>query len=115
MDKLAYRDLPPPLVTLPTQLGLHIFPQAFLTRFSWSPLHQISIQKMGEEHSQVQVGKKQIELRGISADFVETLFNQTEFSLLDMADWAPELDFDREIAPLMTRLVTEGILQVKTD
>lgn len=115
IDKLTYRDLPPSLVTLPTQLGLHIFPQAFLTRFSWSPLHQISMQKISEEHSRVQVGKKQIELQGISGAFIETLFNQAEFSLLDIADWAPDLDFDGAVAPLITRLVTEGILQVKTD
>lgn len=47
--------------------------------------------------------------------FVENLFNRAEFSLMDLADWAPDLDFDGDIAPLLTRFVMEGVLQVKTD
>jgi ribosomal protein L16 Arg81 hydroxylase len=115
IDSLTYRDLPPLPVSLPAQMGTDIFPNLFMTRFAWSPLHRIRVKQIGEEHYQVQVRAKKIDLKGIPANLVENLFNQDEFSLSDIADWAPDLDFDGDIAPLLTRLVIEGILQVKTD
>jgi ribosomal protein L16 Arg81 hydroxylase len=115
VNNLMYRDLPPLPVNLPTQLGIGVFPDALLTRFSWSPWHRIWVRQIGEEHYQVQVGTKQIELKGISEIFVKNLFNHEEFGLFDVADWASDLDFDGDIAPLIARLVAEGILQVKTD
>lgn len=115
VNNLTYRDLPPFPVTLPSQLGVDIFPDGFLTRFCWSPLHRVQLKQIGEEHYQIQVGTKQIDLKGISEAFVESLFEQAEFSLFDVADWAPDLDFEGDVAPIITRLVEEGILQVKTD
>ena len=38
-----------------------------------------------------------------------------EFSLFDIADWAPDLDLEADIAPLIKHLVLEGVLQVETD
>lgn len=115
IDSLNYRALPPLPVTLPAQMGFDIFQNGFMTEFAWSTLHRIRVKQIGEEHYQVQVGSKQIDLKGVPVNLVENLFNQDNFSLLDIADWAPELDFDGDIAPLITRLVTEGILQVKSD
>jgi ribosomal protein L16 Arg81 hydroxylase len=115
VDALADRDLPPLPIALPAQMGTDIFPNGFMTRFVWSPLHRIRVKQIGEEHYQVQVGSKQIDLKEIPVNLVENLFNRDEFSLFDIADWSPELDLYDDIAPLITRLVTEGILQVKTN
>jgi hypothetical protein len=93
-------------------MGSDIFENGFMTRFAWTPLHRIRIKQISEEHYQVQVGSKKIDLKGVPTKLVENLFNQDEFSLIDIADWAPDLSFDGDIAPLITRLVTEGILQV---
>lgn len=86
-----------------------------MTRFTWSPLHRIRVKQIGEEHYQVQVGAKQLDLKGIPVNLAENLFNRDEFSLFDIADWAPDLNLEGDITPLMTRLITEGVLQVKTD
>lgn len=115
IDALTHRDQPPLSVNLPAQMGTDIFPNAFTTRFAWSPLHQIRVEKIDEEHYRVQVGSKQISLKRVPAKLVENLFNRDEFNLLDIADWAPELNFDHDIEPLISRLVTEGVLQVKSD
>jgi ribosomal protein L16 Arg81 hydroxylase len=112
IDSLTYRAMPPLPINLPTQMGSDIFENGFMTRFAWTPLHRIRIKQISEEHYQVQVGSKKIDLKGVPTKLVENLFNQDEFSLIDIADWAPDLSFDGDIAPLITRLVTEGILQV---
>ncbi|MBW4642639.1 MAG: cupin domain-containing protein [Goleter apudmare HA4340-LM2] len=115
IDTLSYSNQPPLLINLPTQTGNDIFADIFTTRFTWSSLHRIRLKQLGEEHYQVQVGAKQVDLKGIPGSLIENLFNRDEFGLLDIADWAPELDLDIDIAPLITRLVTEGILLVKTE
>ena len=115
VDTLACRHQPPLPITLPVQMGTDIFENGFMTRFAWSPLHRIRVKQIDEEHYQMQVGSKQIDLKGIPVNLVDNLFKQDEFSLFDIADWAPNLDFDGDIAPLIGRLVIEGILQVKTD
>lgn len=102
------------LVSLPVQTGTDIFPDIFTTRFAWSTLHRIRVKELEKEHYQLQVGTKQVDLKGIPANLVENLLNQDEFSLFDIADWVPELDLDIDIVPLLTRFVTEGILLVKT-
>lgn len=113
LDALSYRHHPPLPINLPTQMGTDVFPDLFLTRFAWSPLHRIRIKQLGEENYQIQIGSKRIDLKGIPENLAENLFNQDEFSLSDIADWAPDLDLEADIAPLMTRLVTEGVLHVK--
>ncbi len=113
IDALAYCDQPPIPISLPAQIGNDIFPNGFMTRFTWSPLHHLSTKQIGEEHYQVQIGAKRIDLKGIPVNLIKNLCARDEFSLLDIADWVPELDFDGDIAPLITRLVTEGILQIK--
>jgi Cupin superfamily protein len=115
IDKLNHRKYPPLLVSLPAQMGTDIFPNMLMTRFTWSPLHRIRVKQMGKNHYQVKVGAKQIDLKGIPETLVENLFNRDEFSLFDIADWAPDLDLEADIAPLIKHLVLEGVLQVDPD
>jgi ribosomal protein L16 Arg81 hydroxylase len=113
LDALSYRHHPPLPINLPTQIGTDIFPDLFLTRYAWSPLHRIRIKQLGEANYQIQIGSKRIDLKGIPETLAENLFNQDEFSLSDVADWSPDLDLEADIAPLITQLVKEGVLHVK--
>jgi ribosomal protein L16 Arg81 hydroxylase len=114
IESLNYQHQPQLPVSLPAQMGTHIFPNLFMTRFSWSPLHRIRIKQIDQEQYQVWVGSKQIDFKGIPEKLVENLFNCDEFSLFDIADWSPDLDLEGDILPLITRFVTEGILLVVT-
>jgi ribosomal protein L16 Arg81 hydroxylase len=115
IEQLSYRNYAALPVSLPAQLGTDIFPNLMMTRFAWSPLHRIRVKQISEKHYQVRVGAKQIDLKGIPKTLVENLFNRDQFSLFDIADWAPDLDLESDIAPLIKHLVVEGVLQVHTD
>jgi ribosomal protein L16 Arg81 hydroxylase len=115
IDTLSYRNHPPLPVSLPAQMGTDIFPDLMITQFAWSPLHRIRLKQLSENHYQIQVGSKQIDLKGIPETLIENLCNRDEFSLLDIADWAPELDLEADLAPLLKNLIFEGVLQVATD
>ncbi|AFY43037.1 cupin domain-containing protein [Nostoc sp. PCC 7107] len=115
IETLNYQHQPSLLVNLPTQIGTNIFPDLFMTRFSWSPLHRIRIQQIDKSQYQVRVGAKQIDIKGIPENLVENLFNSDEFSLFNIVDWSPDLDLEGDVIPLITRLVSEGILLVKSD
>jgi Cupin superfamily protein len=115
IDKLNYRKYPPLPVSLPAQMGTDIFPNQLMTRFAWSPLHRIRVKQISECRYQIKIGAKQIDLKEIPETLVENLFNRDEFDLFDIIDWAPDLDLDADIAPLIEHLVLEGVLQVATD
>jgi ribosomal protein L16 Arg81 hydroxylase len=115
IEQLSYRNYAALPVSLPAQLGTDIFPNLMMTRFAWSPLHRIRVKQISEKHYQVRVGAKQIDLKGIPKTLVENLFNRDQFSLFDIADWAPDLDLESDIAPLIKHLVLEGVLQVHAD
>ncbi|WP_448574431.1 cupin domain-containing protein [Trichothermofontia sp.] len=116
LDEVVYCHQPPlPIVLpaqLPAQMGVDLFPQDFLTEFAWSPLHLRQIRSLGPEHYQIQVGSKQVDLKGIPAVLAENLAERDRFTLADLADWAPDLDFAADVVPLLSRLLTEGLLQV---
>jgi ribosomal protein L16 Arg81 hydroxylase len=115
IDKLSYRHYPPMPISLPTQMGTDIFPDLMMTQFTWSPLHRIRIKQLAEQHYQIQVGSKQISLKGLPETLVENLFNQNQFSLFDIANWAPDLDLEEDLTPLLRKLILEGVLQVATE
>jgi ribosomal protein L16 Arg81 hydroxylase len=115
IDKLSYRNYPPMPISLPAQMGTDIFPDLMMTQFAWSPLHRVRVKQLGEKHYQIQVGAKQIDLKGIPETLVENLCNRDEFSLFEIADWAPDLDLGAELTLLLKNLVLEGVLQVVTN
>jgi ribosomal protein L16 Arg81 hydroxylase len=112
--KLKQRGYPPLPVNLPAQMGADIFPDFLMTRFAWSPLHRIRVKQLGNEHYQIQIGSKQIALKGLPETLVSQLFEHDQFSLFELMDWAPDLDLELDIAPLLKQLVHEEVLQVET-
>jgi ribosomal protein L16 Arg81 hydroxylase len=112
LEALQNRHQPSMLVDLPTQLGGDLFPDGFQTVYRWSPLHRITIRQIAENHDQIKVGSKQIDLKGMPQPLAEYLFNQDEFTLMDLADCSPDLDLEADVAPLLQRLVLEGVLLI---
>ncbi|PZU94701.1 MAG: transcription factor jumonji jmjC domain-containing protein [Pseudanabaena sp.] len=105
--------------SLPAQLGFNIFDQGLETEFILLKSQRIEIaiittEDSQEECYQVTVGSKQITITGLPLSVIKKLFQQSSFSILDMADWSPDLDLELEVIPLLTHLVTEGILLVKS-
>ncbi|MBD2189599.1 JmjC domain-containing protein [Pseudanabaena mucicola] len=98
--------------SLPTQLGFNIFDRGLESAFTFVPHQQIEIAIFDDQHQEITCGSKQISIKGLPIDFIQQLFQLTHFSILDLADFAPDLDLETEVVPLLTRLVTEGILLV---
>jgi ribosomal protein L16 Arg81 hydroxylase len=110
MEALQNRYQPSMQVDLPTQLGSDLFPDGFQTVYRWSTLHRVTFRQLGEDYYQVKIGSKQIDLKGIPQSLAEYLLNQDKFSLLDLADCSPDLDLETDLAPLLHRLIIEGVL-----
>lgn len=113
LDDFANHDQPPLPISLPTQLGVDIFRDGFTTQFTWPLLHERQVKQVDEAHYEVQVGPKQIELRGISPAFAEKLVDSHQFKLVDAACWEPALDLETDVAPLLASLVQQGVLLVE--
>ncbi len=113
LDYLSYRDRPSLPFSFPYQLGSQIFDQGLDTRFRASPLHPVQIVSLGENQTQVIIAAKQATIKGIPTNLIEKIFGFGGFSLLDLADWCPSLDVETEVIPLLTRLVTQGLLLVE--
>ncbi len=99
--------------SLPTQLGFNIFDGGLETEFVVPPHQRMEIAVFDQNDCQITVGSKQISVKGLAVEVVEKLFQQDSFSILDLADWSPELDLEADVIPLLTRLVTAGVLLVK--
>lgn len=100
--------------SFPYQTGFNIFAHGMNTRFAPIPFAQPQIVALAEDAYQVQVNGKEVTLRGVPAEFVDRLFSRSQFTASDIAGWLPSFDWDTEVAPVVTRLVTEGILFVKS-
>ncbi|WP_199246037.1 cupin domain-containing protein [[Phormidium] sp. ETS-05] len=113
LDYLGYCDRPPLPFSFPHQLGSKIFDGGLDSRFICSQLHLVQILPIGENQTQIIIGSKQATIKGLPPDLVKNLFRPEGFTLLDLAEWAPHLDVETEVIPLLTRLVTQGILLVE--
>ncbi|MGL4500623.1 MAG: hypothetical protein ACRC78_06840 [Planktothrix sp.] len=114
LDYLGYSNRTPLPFTFPYQLGSQIFNCGLETRFISPRLHPVKIVPMGDRNTQVILASKQATIKGIPLDLVTKLFRPQGFTLLDLADWYPSLDVETEVIPLLTRLVTQGLLQVES-
>lgn len=97
--------------SLPQQPGFKIFPQGQHTTFAPQPFQRRYISPLpdGVGYKITTMGKE-VSLAGVPLSVIEMMFNQTQFTGQDVLSWLPEYDWDLEIAPLLSRLVMEGIL-----
>ncbi|WP_421654618.1 JmjC domain-containing protein [Leptothermofonsia sp. ETS-13] len=98
--------------SLPFQLGSGIFDHGLETRFYRDSTQPVQIETSGDDEYQVTVGSKQVLIKHVPDQLVKNLFNRNSFTILDMADWAPDLDLEADVVPLLTQLVTTGVLFV---
>jgi ribosomal protein L16 Arg81 hydroxylase len=114
LDTIRHSDHSPLPFAIPSQLGSRILEYGLETRFCRSPLHPVQIASIDENSTQVIIAAKQATITGISPDLAAKLFRSEGFSLLDLADWSPTLDLEADVIPLLTRLVKQGLLFVKS-
>jgi hypothetical protein len=98
-------------VSLPFQAGVGVFHRGMETRFHRMQGDRVRMVKISDTTHEIRFGTNRV----VSVDYApDSLLNRlltcNTFTAQAVADWAPELDFDEEIAPLLTRLVQEGII-----
>lgn len=96
----------------PQQIGFQIFPQGVETRFRRASYQHFSAEAIPEGY-QIIAGSKQIMLRGVPQAFINHWLQQTSFTGADLTKWLADFDWETDIVPLLTRLVTEGIILVE--
>jgi ribosomal protein L16 Arg81 hydroxylase len=99
----------------PRQVGFEQFPDGMNTRFQRSQFQPIQVIELPEPNGfRILTAGKDILLRGITTTLVEHLFQHEPFTGREMLDWLPGYDWEMDVMPLLSRLITEGILFVKT-
>ncbi len=100
--------------SFPYQAGFNIFPHCKDTKFKNPKLQRVKISELadGSGYKIIAAGKE-ITIRGVPESFVINLFNQDFFTGNDAIAWLPDFDWDIDIAPLLSRLVTQGIIFVE--
>ncbi len=101
--------------SLPAQAGFNIFPNGVETRFRNPKFKRLKISQLPDDNGyKIIVSGKEIALRGVTDSLVENLFTRETFTGSDVMTWLPDFDWEVDVAPLLTHLVTEGIIFVDT-
>ncbi|MDY7012115.1 MAG: cupin, partial [Cyanobacteriota bacterium] len=110
---LAHTGKPAARYAFPYQVGYGIFASGSKTQFYRPPYQRVQILELDRDRRyQIIADGKEITLAGVPQSFVETLFARERFSGLDVAEWLPDCDWEIDIVPLLSRLVTEGVIFV---
>ncbi len=96
----------------PQQLGFEIFPQGLQTRFRRPQFQFIEIAEPEVEVYQIRGNGKEITLKGIPRRVVDRLFYAEQFTGAEVREWLSDFDWEEDIAPLISRLVREGLVLV---
>lgn len=96
-------------INLPQQLGHDLFSNGLETRLWRSKTVHYHIEKLINGGLTAKIGGKQLDFEGNDLSLVHWILQQTDFSLLDLAEIAPNVDWNTVIEPLLTQLVMEGI------
>ncbi|KAB8332156.1 cupin [Scytonema tolypothrichoides VB-61278] len=101
--------------SLPYQAGFHIFEQGTQTKFKSAKFQRTKITELPNGSGyKIVVAGKEVSLKGVPISLVENLFTGEIFTGEDVINWLPDYDWEIDIAPLLSRLVTEGIIFVHT-
>ncbi|GAB4361892.1 MAG: hypothetical protein Fur0042_31380 [Cyanophyceae cyanobacterium] len=97
---------------LPQQLGQDVFPVGLETEF-WCPAYpRLRLVAQGDGATQICVGAQRVTVVGLESAVLAEILGRSRFTPWDLADVVPDLDWETELAPLLRRLVMEGILKV---
>ncbi|NMG19851.1 cupin domain-containing protein [Brasilonema bromeliae] len=101
--------------SLPYQAGFHIFEQGTQTKFKSAKFQRTRITELPDSSGyKIVVAGKEVSLKGVPISLVENLFTGEIFTGEDVINWLPDYDWEIDIAPLLSRLVTEGIIFVSS-
>jgi hypothetical protein len=99
----------------PRQAGFNQFPDGMNTYFQRAQFQPIQVIDLPEPNDfRILTAGKEIVLRGVTPTLVEHLCQPQPFSGQDVLDWLPDYDWELDVMPLLSRLITAGILFVKT-
>ncbi|NJR48993.1 MAG: cupin [Leptolyngbyaceae cyanobacterium CSU_1_3] len=111
---LAMTERSLPEYAFPYQAGFQIFAQGMQTQFRRPQYQQPEIQELVKDEAyQIRVCRKEVKLQGVTGTFVHQLFSKEHFTGAEIASWLPGFDWEAEIQPMLTRLVTEGLIFVE--
>jgi hypothetical protein len=110
---LDRRNRPIARYAFPSQAGFQIFPSGVQTRFWRSPWQSLQASAQADGYCLL-TADKSVTLRGVPATFINNLVTQQTFSAHDVTTWLIDFDWDTEVAPLLSRLVMEGVIFVET-
>ena len=100
--------------SFPYQAGFNIFPHGSETKFKNPKFQRVKISEIPDESGyKIIAAGKEITLRGVPESFVSKLFSQDFFTGNDVVNWLPDFDWEIDIVPVLSRLVTEGIIFVE--
>ncbi|MBW4634759.1 MAG: cupin domain-containing protein [Iphinoe sp. HA4291-MV1] len=99
--------------SLPYQAGFNIFEQGTQTKFKTAKFQRFKITELPDGSGyKIVVAGKEVSLKGVPISLVENLFTGEVFTGDDVINWLPGYDWEIDIVPLLSLLVTEGIIFV---
>lgn len=112
LDEQLLQGQPDLKLSFPSQIGYNIFPQGKQTKFyrPQQPVHITQLPQTGQY--EIKTGEKKISVLGLDQPILDKIFTATEFTGLEIQEWLKNFDWDKEIVPLLSRLVKAGILLV---
>lgn len=98
------------------QVGFDQFPDGIDTRFQRTKFQPIQVIELPESGGfRILTAGKEVLLSGVTPTLVEHLTQQESFTGRDVLDWLPGYDWEMDVMPLLSRLMTAGILFVKVE
>jgi ribosomal protein L16 Arg81 hydroxylase len=97
-------------VSLPEQAGHGLPEYDKNTRFRKPKYSSSRVRQFSEQHCQIVLPNKQIEVCGVSPTALRQVLGRDSFTVTEIAECLPELDLEADIKPLLRRLVKEGVL-----
>ncbi|MGD1805682.1 cupin domain-containing protein [Dapis sp. BLCC M126] len=100
---------------LPYQAGFHIFHRGVDTKFKVSQFQRLKISKMADDDGyQILVSGKEVSIRGVPEYLVKNLFSQEIFTGKDVINLLPDYDWEIDIIPMLSKLVSERVIFVES-
>jgi ribosomal protein L16 Arg81 hydroxylase len=97
-------------VSLPQQAGYGVSKYDKNTRFRKPKYSSPLVRQFSDQHCQISLWNKQIELCGVSPTALRHVLGRGSFTVDEISECLPDLDLEQDIKPLLSRLVKEGVL-----
>lgn len=98
--------------SLPFQAGYNIFPQGMNTRFVKPKFQKTNILEFFDSVNPTLVGDKHVVFNKSTKTLLKKLSSKQSFTVNDVLGWLPDLNWETDVAPLLSWLVLEGIILV---